>query len=75
MEAAIVAVVVAAVVGFIHYFRRAGQTKAIQQAEAAGKTELAEQTRKDQRTETRVTLCVIGACIVLALIATITSLR
>jgi hypothetical protein len=75
MEATIVAVVVALVIGSIHYFRRAGQTKAIRQAEENGKSELAEQTRKDQRTETLVTLCVIGACIVLAIIATITSLR
>jgi hypothetical protein len=73
MEAAIAAAVVALVIGSIHYFRRAGQTQAIRQAEETGKSEVAEQTRKEQKTETLVTLCVIGVCLVLALVAVIAS--
>ena len=75
MEAAVVAVVVAVVIGFIHGFRRAGLTKAMRQAEWSGKKELAEQTRKSRRTETLVTLSLIGVFIVLALIAMIASWR
>jgi mannose/fructose/N-acetylgalactosamine-specific phosphotransferase system component IIC len=75
MEATVVAVVVAVVVGFIHHFRRAGQTRAIQQAEAAGETEIAEQTRAIRRTESLVALSLMGVLIVLAFIALIASLR
>ena len=75
MEAVVMAVAVAVVVGVIFGFRRAGQTKAIRQAEWAGKKELAEQTRKSRRTEAIVTLSLIGVVIVLALIAMVASLR